>query len=44
MNLGRAKVGGQAIAIMNIDNPAREKDLQTLRKLPQIKELKQVVI
>jgi len=42
MNLGRKKVGGKAIAIMNIDHPAKEAVLDELRKLPQILELKQV--
>jgi D-3-phosphoglycerate dehydrogenase len=44
MNLGRKKVGGKAIAIMNIDNPAKEAVLDELRKLPQILELKQVCV
>ncbi len=44
MNLGRKQSGGKAIAIMNIDNPAKEKTLEELRKLPQIAELKQVRI
>ncbi len=44
MNVGRKKVGGQAIAVMNIDNSAKEDTLDELRKLSQIVELKQIRI
>jgi hypothetical protein len=38
--VGRQKVGGNAIAMVNVDNEVPEKVMQELRQIPDIQELK----
>ena len=44
MHFGRKKAGGMAISVVNIDVPAPEGVIQEIRELPNILDVKVIVL